>query len=183
MIELDPIWSPRSQQQNFRCLLQAIARPGLAQSLPEPGSEGAMLAVLASLMDGEVTLSDQDQLLEATSWPLLQSLAKAPEVADFVLCRGDLPPSIEPRLGTLVSPEASATLLLQVNSVSCGDLKLRFTGPGVDGEVQAEVGGLHSGWLRQRQLWTAGFPLGVDLFLVDQLSVLGIPRTTHVEVC
>ena len=183
MIELDAIWTPALQQQCYRSLLQAMSYPGQVQRLPASGSENATLAILATLVDAEVSLSDHDCLLDLDAWLLLQAQKSSSDQADFILCRGDLAPALNPRLGTLSSPERSATLIVRVASVNDGNLKLKMAGPGIKGVLQRDLEGLDPAWLSQRQQWISAFPLGVDMLLVDQSSVVGIPRTTQVEVC
>ena len=183
MIKLDAIWSPALQQRCYRSLLQAMSYPGQVQSMPVSGSADATLAILATLMDAEVSLSDHNCLLDQATWLLLQSQNSSSDQADFILCRGDSAPELSPRLGTLSSPEKSATLIIKVASVNAGGLKLKMTGPGVKGVQELYLEGLDPHWLLQRQQWVSAFPLGVDILLVDQSSVVGMPRTTRVEVC
>ena len=57
---------------------------------------------------------------------------------------------------------------------------LRLSGPGIAGTAQLAVGGVDPAFwpLRAR----AAYPLGWDLFLVGEGEVVGIPRSTLVEV-
>ncbi len=81
--------------------------------------------------------------------------------------------------GTAVAPEAGATLILQVASLSGGRM-LRLTGAGIAEErtiaPQLPECILH-------ELTENRFLLGIDLILTCGERLLAVPRTTHVEVC
>lgn len=85
----------------------------------------------------------------------------------------------EAPVGTLLSPEQSATVV-----VGCRferGLKLQLSGPGVKGLKHIQVSGLPKAFwaLREERV---SFPLGWDVFLVSSHGVVGIPRSTKVEV-
>jgi len=182
MLDVAPIWMPDVQQQNYRALLEAMSRPGSIESIQGNDTEATYLAVLATLLDGEVSLSDPSGLLSESNWPLLQSQRASTYQADYILCQGDQPPSFRPRLGTLPCPEQSATLVIQVESLTTGNLHLRLSGPGVKDTEEVNISGLHSDWLAQREDWVCAFPLGVDMILVDETAAMALPRTTKVEI-
>jgi alpha-D-ribose 1-methylphosphonate 5-triphosphate synthase subunit PhnH len=184
MLEVAAIWQPDTQQQNYRVLLEAMARPGSVQTLQGlDESPGALVAVLATLLDASVSLCDSDGLLSDNDRSLLQTGQAEPEQADYLLCSGQREPRFEPKLGTLPSPEQSATLLIRVAALDAGDLRLVLNGPGIKGGRKCSIGGLNPRWLARREDWVCGFPLGVDMILVDEKRVLALPRTTRVEVC
>lgn len=183
MLELASIWTPSVQQQNYRALLDATARPGKLQKITfNAGDTDAITAILATLLDGEVSLSDPEKRITPDDWPLLQARCAEPEHADFIVCSGATPPCFEPKSGTLASPEQSATLLLQVESLTAGSCHITAQGPGIETTVALFIAGLHESWLEARQAWVSAFPLGVDIFLVAQDSVVALPRTTQLEV-
>lgn len=183
MNNIESIWLPEVQQQVFRSLMEAMSRPGKLENLATL-TECAFpaRAVLATLLDAEVSFCDHDDLLDANDWPLLQAENRPVEQASYILCRGDKAPDFEPMLGSLSSPERSATLILQVASVSDGACQLNLSGPGIKGERPAKLSCLDRDWLIKREQWNASFPLGVDLILVDREHVLALPRTTNIEV-
>jgi alpha-D-ribose 1-methylphosphonate 5-triphosphate synthase subunit PhnH len=191
MLNVSAIWLPDFQQQNFRAILEAMARPGSCQVLALNGStlksdvlEDAYIAVLASLLDNSVTVADPNKLISQANASLLQANQVDSDQADFILCRGDLLPDFEPKLGTLPSPELSATIILKVKKIDDqqqGDLNLRLTGPGVNGQKNCSISGFDLHWLAAREEWISSFPLGVDLLLVDDAKVMSLPRTTKVE--
>ena len=182
-MDVDVIFQPESQQQLFRLLLEATSRPGRIQKLPEAFHQSrASVAVLATLLDAEVKLADPYAMLPQRLWPLLQAVSATPERADYLICKGITIPDFTPRLGTLSCPDESATIILDVESLSGEESHLRLAGPGVDGEITVGIDGLHPDWLAARQDWVASFPLGVDMVIADGDRLLGLPRTTRVEV-
>ncbi|AJF07116.1 phosphonate C-P lyase system protein PhnH [Geoalkalibacter subterraneus] len=183
MLELSLIWKPEIQQQLFRALLNAMARPGsLEESVctPEGGASG--LPVLAMLVDGEVSLADPHQLLQKRDWSLLQASEKSADTADYVLCNGKRTAEFTPKLGTLTSPEQSATLVIAVSDLNSGTTRLKLMGPGIAETTYLHIDGLDTSWIQARQDWVCEFPLGVDLILVSETQLAAIPRTTKVEV-
>lgn len=182
MLKLDPIWMADSQQANFRLLLDAMARPGKCHPLeftPEKGP--AALALLATLLDSEVSLADHDNLLNDDHWPMLQVKSAHAEQADYVICDGSRTPNFIPKLGTLPSPDQSATVILMVDAIGDGNTHLKFTGPGIAKSNQLLIKGLNEQWLEKREDWVCAFPLGVDFILLDDRQIVALPRTTKVE--
>lgn len=183
MLKVDPIWQPDIQQQNYRVLLQAMSRPGSVKPLVGlDASNTAPKAVLATLVDGEVSLSDLHGMLGPGDWPLLQARSGEPFSADYILCSGDVPPDFEPKLGSLPCPEQSASCVVVVDSLGGGERTLELTGPGVDGSLTLSVQGLSDDWLARREDWVCAFPLGVDVILVDDARIAAVPRTTKVRM-
>ncbi|MGD8938053.1 MAG: phosphonate C-P lyase system protein PhnH [Gammaproteobacteria bacterium] len=183
MLNLDPIWTPEFQQQHFRLLLDAMARPGKCQTLINvPDNGPCALAVLATLLDAEVSLADPHALLDSADWPMLQAKSTNAETADFVLCDGTRTPDFTPKLGSLHSPELSATLILMVEELGQGNTHLQLSGPGIAGSQTLMIKGLDSQWLVLREDWVCAFPMGVDLILVAGKQVAALPRTSKVEV-
>ncbi|MES9983940.1 MAG: phosphonate C-P lyase system protein PhnH [Candidatus Thiodiazotropha sp. 6PLUC6] len=182
MLDVTPIWTVHIQQQNYRALLQAMSRPGSVSNIGCGDNDKAYLAVLATLLDGEVSLADPQQLLNDQDWPLLQAAPLDSTHADYLLLEGSQTTAVQPKLGTLPSPEDSSTLIISVQSLTQGDLHLRLSGPGVNGTSDVAIDGLHHDWISQREEWVCAFPLGVDMILVDQDAVMALPRTTRVEV-
>lgn len=187
MLKLEPIWTPPVQQKNYRALLQAMSRPGYVIPLFCHHNANALLAVLATLLDGEISLADQHGLLSDEQWLLLQAKSENAEKADFIVCQGDAVPDFYPKRGTLSSPEQSATVILQVNALHAVNsqsqtLRINLTGPGVKESIGCELVGLNPQWLSDRGKWISEFPMGVDVLLVDNLSLMAIPRTTTVEL-
>lgn len=179
-----PWWMPDAQQLAFRAVLDAFARPGTLVSAP---SQGAVLMFLSAVLDESVSLADPSGLLDADARRLLLAPTALAEEARFILLDGRLPPDagLQPRLGTLESPELSATLVLTVGALSgpeqaLADARvLELQGPGVPGMRALAVAGLHPDWLQRRATWVAAYPLGVDIVLAAPDSLVALPRTTR----
>lgn len=169
-------WNPLTQQQVFRQLLHAFSYPGTVATLAAV-PDNAFIGVLAALLDSSVTLADPDQLVAPALLPALEVRSSAPELANFVVAGGGKAPGFTPALGTLESPELGATLILKVERIGEGDI-LHVSGPGCEGETGLPVRGLAAAWLDARSAWNAGFPMGVDLILVDECRIAALPRTT-----
>ncbi len=180
------LWHPLTQQRIFRRLMDACAYPGRLADLSDSGAT-ALSAVLATLLDSEVSLADPNALVAERDWPRLEARRRTPEAADFIVCDGAMAPlaapAFAPRLGTLENPERSATLILCVARL--GDdanpaARLSIEGPGIAGTQHLAVIGLDPAWLSARADWVADFPLGLDCILVDARHAVFLPRTTHI---
>lgn len=168
------VWSAPQQQTVFRQLLRAFSFPGRVETLADGN---ALTQTLATLVDREATLADPQNLLDALTLKRLQAHMTAPELAQFIVADGNLPPLFEPSLGTLESPELGATILLTVAALGQG-AAWQLCGPGIAATQALAIAGLDPAWLAHRQVWNDGFPLGVDLILMDANSVVALPRTT-----
>ena len=82
-------------------------------------------------------------------------------------------------LGSDLYPDDGATVVLR-GQIGQGP-GLRLQGPGVDGALTVQVGGLPNGfWHRRRELLR--YPMGFDLFILDGAAVIGVPRSITAEV-
>jgi len=182
-MQTESIWRADVQQRVFRELVEVFSRPGEVRDLTRwIDGATAQRAVLATLMDGEVTLTDPHEQIAAADWPLLQARRGTPESARYIAAAGHRAPDFQPALGSLESPEFGATLLIEVAAVGNGALSMDLDGPGVSGRRELRLDGLHADWLTRRAEWTAGFPLGVDLLLFDAKRIVALPRTTRVAI-
>nr|MBF0223586.1 phosphonate C-P lyase system protein PhnH [Desulfobulbaceae bacterium] len=111
-MEIDAIWQPANQQRIFRALMEAMARPGsLYDVRPWLGEATAWRGVLASLLDGRTSLADCHGLLDRHDWPMLQASEEQPATADYLLCQGSRLATMKAKVGTLTSPDQSATII------------------------------------------------------------------------
>jgi alpha-D-ribose 1-methylphosphonate 5-triphosphate synthase subunit PhnH len=175
------IWHPALQQSLFRRLMDAFAYPGRILPLPALNAGETLVAVLATLVDGSVSLADPAGLLVDEEWSRLEAQRAVPEAARFVAARGEASADFTPALGSLENPHMGATLLLQVTALGEGQ-PLRLTGPGVDGKTLLRVSGLNPAWLERRREWNAGFPMGVDLLLLAPNHVAALPRSCQINL-
>jgi len=179
-VKIDPIWTAAGQQQVYREVLECMARPGRLGAIDEALTEApATLAVIATLVDDAVTFADPGGLLSDAARAPLDFRPEGDACADYVLLDGALPPAVSPRLGSLVAPESSTTLLVQVAGLDQGTA-LYLSGPGIKDEARLYVDGLHPDWLSARARWVGTFPRGVDLILFTANRFVALPRTTRI---
>ncbi|MCF3936625.1 phosphonate C-P lyase system protein PhnH [Acuticoccus sp. M5D2P5] len=161
----------------FEALMWALTRPGVPQPLAEPG----LLPLAECLVDRETTVFAADAAFGAA----LAATGARPapvESADYVFApladAADLARIAAVSIGDPFYPEHAATIFAPAR-IGAGPA-LRLSGPGIAGTAQLAVGGVDPAFwpLRAR----AAYPLGWDLFLVGEAEVVGIPRSTLVEV-
>ena len=179
---------PADSQQVFRAVLEALARPGTAMTLPAgPLRTLAPVVVpvfaLADIGTGVCVLEHAgdrwaDIVTTATSAPLwpaeLARLVAAvrpvteAEVRDFAR-------------GTAAAPGTAALVSLAVPDVHGGPRGWRMSGPGIRGETTLSPLGLAPGFVGARADAVAGYPAGIDVLLVTRDGrVVGVPRTTTI---
>lgn len=181
-------WQAATQQRVFRQLLNTFAYPGRIETLDvierhsERDKTEALLFVLAVLLDSAVTLADPNELVSEDDWRRLEVRRETPEGAHFVVAKGSTVPAFNPTLGSLESPEQGATVILAVERIGEGE-SLWLSGPGIAEQRMAlRVTGLNPAWLVERERWNIGFPMGVDLVLVDATGVAALPRTIRIQL-
>lgn len=181
------------QQSTYRGILRALSYPGTIVSTvtegisAEGGGEGefeCLHHVVATLLDSTVSCADPSGLVPDALRDFLGYRSIGTSQADFVLASGKMgwSRSETPRLGDLFRPHLGATMILLCDRLGEGPLRLRVSGPGVKGSQTLKVDGLSVSWIECRHDWVAKFPMGVDLLLCDQNQVVGIPRTSIVEL-
>lgn len=159
----------------FDAIMWAFARPGLMRDLPEAG----MSQIVEALIDRECSVHCQDPDL-AEMARRTGAVMVAPEDADHVFVT-DVPLSLldQVRCGSDLHPDDGATLVAEAD-LSAG-ARLRLTGPGIAGDVIVTVGGL-PGDFWPRRARAMRYPMGFEILLVDGQRLLGVPRSTTVEV-
>lgn len=175
----------------FRRCLEALAEPGRITTLEADAEDGLPVAAgplfaLADLMSPVASLRDDAAAADAIAE--VAALTHAPLVeprnARLVLALAPLTPEALAPLnrGTREVPELASLVFAAVDSVGTGDLTLRLTGPGIDGSTDVAVGGIDREAIGARDE-LIDYPLGIDLLLIDAAgNVLGLPRTTRIEV-
>lgn len=178
-------------QQVFREVLTALSEPGRLHRLPQreapPGLHPAAYQVCLALLDQETPLwvapaLQSSAILSALRFHCGCPLVEDPAKAVFALTNaeeaGDLARFAQ---GSHEYPDRSTTVIVQVDGLeSGGDWRLR--GPGIDGERAVTIAGLEQGWLDPLSRNRARFPCGVDLLFTAGGTLMGLPRTTEVEV-
>lgn len=182
MKHIEDIWEPCFQQKTYRKILIAMSRPGKIVAIKTDTPEYLTIkAVLSSLLDHSVSISDPNSILDSDYLSLLGTRPAPADTADYIIADGSIPPDFTPSLGTLESPDHSATIIIDISSIDTKN-EFRLTGPGVETVQPLSIDGLHPEWITYRQEWTECFPLGVDLIFADKSNIVAIPRTTKLEV-
>ncbi|MFB9948421.1 phosphonate C-P lyase system protein PhnH [Rhizobium puerariae] len=163
----------------FEELMWALARPGLARPLPFAG----FAALAESLIDRECRFHVRDDAALAGRLAQTGAQPVSLDKADYVFAPLGSPADVSAlstlRIGTLAYPDEAATLFAPAR-IGSGQA-LRLSGPGIKDTVTVEIGGVDPlFWpMRERAI---RYPLGWDLYLVDGDRLIGIPRSTKIEV-
>jgi alpha-D-ribose 1-methylphosphonate 5-triphosphate synthase subunit PhnH len=168
------------QHAAFTAMMWALSYPGRPQRLPV-GGLAAFTLIGETLVDLETGFFTPDVAIAAT---LAHTGGRAlpPSLAPYQLYpRVDEPELASIRLapaGTYLDPDVGATLVL---GCTLGEgPALTLVGPGIARALTLRVGGLPDALWRLRA--AAAYPLGWDILLVAGDQLVGLPRTTAVEV-
>jgi alpha-D-ribose 1-methylphosphonate 5-triphosphate synthase subunit PhnH len=182
---IDNIWQWETQQKIFRKLLHCMSLPGDISDISQYlENASALVGVLATLLDRNVSWNDEDNLVNESERYFLRAPITSLETAKFVIKDAINPPQTNflPCLGELIHPEKSATLILRGKELGIGSTLLQFSGCGVKDTRLVHLSGFHPEWFILRQTWVANFPLGIDILLVDFTKIMALPRTTKVDI-
>ena len=179
-------------QSNFRALMDALANPGTLQRLelvsPPAGLAPELGAVALTMCDHDTELWLAPELRgdAIVGWLRFQTAAPLTETtsdAAFALVpRGAVCPTLEQfALGSAEYPDRSTTLVLEVEGFD-GGAGMTLMGPGINHERTIAPRGLPENFVAQWGANRALFPRGVDLLLVADGQVLGLPRSTRIGV-
>ncbi len=184
----DPVFGAQSV---FRATMDGLARPGSVQSLEADVSPPAPLtpelgAVALTLCDHDTPLWLDPELAASTyvtGWLAFHCgapITADPAVAQFALVSH---PRHLPRLGmfgqgTDEYPDRSTTIVLAATGEPRG---VTLRGPGIKGELSVALplpsDNFAGQWAENRQR----FPRGIDLLLVRDGTLVGLPRTTRLS--
>ncbi|MDR5801355.1 phosphonate C-P lyase system protein PhnH [Caballeronia sp. LZ001] len=192
----DPV---HDAQRVFRALLEALSRPGsivaIDAALPnnhamrDALAHRVPLAAFASLL----ALADYSTPVfieggNAAFGDALRFHASAPltpnhsEAAFAYLGDAAALPALDAfSSGEPETPEDAATLFIRVPSLTEGE-PLVWRGPGIEDKRSVAIAGLTREFWQQRAALTAQFPCGMDCYFVAGGALVGLPRTTQVEV-
>jgi alpha-D-ribose 1-methylphosphonate 5-triphosphate synthase subunit PhnH len=180
-----------SAQSTFRCVMNAMARPGSVQRIVSAaGTPPAMMRGTAAIA---LTLFDHDTPIwldarmsapaDVAKW--LKFHTSAPVVADssiasFALVADpeNLPPLDRFAFGSNEYPDRSTTLVLQVESLT-DDPIVELRGPGIDGMAALRASIQPRDLFERLAINATLFPRGIDVVLVHHDSIVAIPRTTR----
>ncbi|RYE53003.1 MAG: hypothetical protein EOP20_14075 [Hyphomicrobiales bacterium] len=145
--------------------------------MPETG----LAAVAETLVDLECSVFADDPALRAaiatTGALAAENLAQADHVFLSSL-EGKEAKLATLRCGSALYPDDGATLVANVRH-GFGQ-RVRLSGPGVDGTLDVTLSISPGFWATRAML--CAYPEGFDMLLIDGRSVIGIPRSTKVEV-
>jgi alpha-D-ribose 1-methylphosphonate 5-triphosphate synthase subunit PhnH len=190
---IDPVHGTR---ETFDALVDAMSHPGTVRTAPEPADH----AVLATLVDHEVTVATDDDELRESLAAEGRLAAAATGAAAFVHVAGDAAGAADavrdaPR-GALTEPSNGATVVCRVDGLDAdvapddpvADRRavdyqsLRLAGPGVPGERTLGVAGLTGDVVDAVVEAGSAFPRGVDVVLTTERRVAALPRSIDLEV-
>jgi alpha-D-ribose 1-methylphosphonate 5-triphosphate synthase subunit PhnH len=157
---------------------------------------------MLSLLDRETSflVAANNQWLPPTDpiaqWIALRSGSNGapPDQASFALfcdkSGGGLATQLSP--GTLLEPELSATAIYCIDQLASTSeelssyeeiLMLKLQGPGIEKIHTVNIAGLSDAQLNDIIVTRRGYPLGIDVYLVDIAGrCIGLPRTTRIGV-
>lgn len=172
----------KANRDNYRSSLRALSRPGEVQPvLPLFGS--GLLAMASVLLYAEVSFYGEPTL----DFRLIRALCGAQPVsrqeADYLFFAEPRHDHLrEAKTGTAESPEFGATLLFGCPHLDAGGTRVKLSGPGIDGMVMRSLPVAET-FISILQEKNSAFPMGIDLFFIgDDNTLLGLPRTTRIEV-
>lgn len=179
----------RDAQRVFRTVLHAMAHPGRLMPVttdlapPAPLASAAAAVCLALVdYDTPVWLDDRAASSEALDFLAFHCgcpVADAPASAAFALVAGEVPSLSVFPVGDDEFPEASATVILQVDALR-PDGPLLLSGPGIRDTATLGVDGLPTRFWPEWAANHALFPRGIDLVLVAGSTLCCLPRTVRV---
>jgi len=162
----------------FEALMWALSRPGTVQTLPFPGMAG----IAEALLDRECRVFCDDPALGDQIAPFGALPVPLP-LADhaFLSLAGSeaLERVAQVQVGSDLYPDEGATVVAPA-SFGAGQ-RLRLTGPGIEGATEIAIDGLAPGFWSLRAA-RCRYPAGFELFLISGAEVIGLPRSTMIEV-
>lgn len=191
--QLMPAWDDgvRASQATFRCVLDALAEPGIVRTLPVEVTgpsplHDATTALCLALLDFDTPVWRDAAIGTASVASYLRfhcgsPLTEDPGASAFALVGNpaDLDLSVFAK-GSMEYPDRSTTLLIQVYALDGGPARV-LSGPGIPGTRTLRVTGLPPDFDAQWDANAAAFPLGVDIVFCCRSQIIGLPRTTRID--
>jgi alpha-D-ribose 1-methylphosphonate 5-triphosphate synthase subunit PhnH len=169
------------EHATFTALMWALSYPGRPQTLPVAGL-AAFTAIAEALVDLETGYFTPNAAL-ADELARTGGRALPPRQAPYQfypqLTPGMLDMLAAAPVGTHRDPDRAATLVIGCTPDKGARLTLR--GPGIPGTITIALGGIPPEFWPMR-VAVGAYPLGWDVFFVAGDHVIGLPRTTLVEV-
>ena len=174
----------------FQALLAALSNPGRIFTLPgtAPSTQESCHQIGQTLLDLETSFFTSDRILrrnfeQSGARFLIASSASYLFFSDSEafesMARQTIDIIAHANVGTMADPDQGATVIVPCRFDQ--GQTLRLCGPGIQHTIQIRVEGLPVEFWQLRAA-KINYPLGIDLFLVDGSQVVGLPRTTKVEI-
>jgi alpha-D-ribose 1-methylphosphonate 5-triphosphate synthase subunit PhnH len=182
---------------SYRQLIEANSYPGKINSFSQYIKKNTIitpfyhttLLFVYMLLDSEVSFCVVGEKSEQSS-KLISKLTYAKqtsvELADFIFILSSADDEqindtiIKAKIGDLIDPHKSATLICEVESVTKG-AGYTISGPGIKNEERMNID-FCKDWAQLRQEKNKEFPLGIEMYFVDENSdILALPRTTQMK--
>ena len=174
----------------FRAVANAMARPGAIHQVharpPAPTQlSPACAALCLTLLDMNTPLWMQNPLPVVSEYLRFHCgcpLTPHPGTASFALVTNTaaLPALDAFNAGSAEYPDDSATLLIQVSSLS-NATGVKLSGPGLREPMYLDAAGISADYWHDLQASRVRFPLGVDIIFTCGEHIAALPRTTRVE--
>lgn len=162
----------------FEALMWALSRPGSVQNLPMPDPAG----IAEALLDRECRVFCEDAALTARVASFGAALVPV-ALADHCflsLANGDgLAQLAQVMVGSDLYPDAGATVV--ATAIFGTGQRLRLSGPGIEACLEISIGGVADGFWPLRAT-LCRYPAGFDMFFLCGSQVMGLPRSTQIEV-
>ncbi|MFJ8068176.1 phosphonate C-P lyase system protein PhnH [Peribacillus sp. NPDC096447] len=184
-------------QTVYRKLVTATSRPGTLVVLEREAKTldvqmeclSSTILLALTVLDPEVTFNVIAKEEEAVSRMINQLTYSKPvdlPEADFIFILHDASDEqmkealTKAKVGNLLNPHESAMIILEVPDVTKGDFMI-LSGPGIQEESFISLPNV-SAWLGVRNEKNIEFPLGIDMYFVDQQDrLIALPRTTQIK--
>ncbi|MFA1712000.1 phosphonate C-P lyase system protein PhnH [Peribacillus frigoritolerans] len=184
-------------QTVYRKLVTATSRPGTLVVLDREARTldvqmeclSSTILLARTVLDPEVSFKVISKAEEAVSRMINQLTYSKPvdlPEADFIFILHDASEEQmkealnKAKVGNLLNPHESAMIILEVPDVSKGDSMI-LSGPGIQDESFLSLPNV-SAWLAERNEKNMEFPLGIDMYFVDQQDrLIALPRTTQIR--
>lgn len=171
-----PLYTPEEarDRETFLALMWSLSYPTRPHKLPE----GDPLHLIGhALLDLETSFYTPDIALMQALHRTGARATQPPTAAYHFYAQLDdaaLRTISEASIGSLSYPDTSATLIIAASF--SGGTKYRLSGPGIQGSTVIAPALPREFWKQRAQ---SRFPLGWDVFLVEDSRVLGLPRSTY----
>jgi alpha-D-ribose 1-methylphosphonate 5-triphosphate synthase subunit PhnH len=172
-------------QSCFRSVLDAMARPGRIHTArgvtaPAPLCDAAA-AVLLTLVDPETPLFLDPAAQAARTWIAFHTGAPIVPITQAMFALAlSLPDLATLPDGTDEMPETSATVILQVASLTSGQPFI-LEGPGLREPTTVTIDGLPSGFVSVWQRNHGLYPRGIDLIVCAGNQITALPRSVTIK--